>query len=290
LMLERNVAWSPGGLKIAFDARPIGGGGESIYVMNPDGSGRTSLTDGTTPDSDQTWSPDGRRIAFVRHLIGTDDEGDPTLLPADIYVMNSDGSSQVRLSSLPGDDLDPAWSPDGTKIAFYRSDGDLEVYVMNANGRAPSRLTDNSVNDLGPEWSPDGTRIVFQTNRDGNYEIYAMNADGSTPINLTRDPAGDAAPAWSPDGQKIAFASSRSGNDEVYVMNADGTGSTNLSAAPEPDERPDWQPIPLAPRRSDYKNASKFCKAEREFLGADAFDRKYGGSGSSLGKCVSAGT
>jgi Tol biopolymer transport system component len=94
--------------------------------------------------------------------------------------------------------LSPAWSPDGSKIAFDSSRDDPygEIYVMNVDGSNPTRLTSNSGYDINAAWSPDSSEIAFQTDRDGNFEIYVMNADGSKQANLTRNPASDGDPAW----------------------------------------------------------------------------------------------
>jgi hypothetical protein len=115
-----------------------------------------------------------------------------------IYVMNADGTGQTRLTNNAASDLYPAWSPDGTKIAFSRG---FEIYVMNADGTGPTRLTHNTAHDDLPAWSPDGTKIAFGSDRDGinlNYEIYVMNADGTGPTRLTNNPAHDHWPAWRP--------------------------------------------------------------------------------------------
>ena len=88
-------------------------------------------------------------------------------LESDIFVIDEDGSGQTRLTSAPGDDSEPAWSPDGTRVAF-RSRRDHfrgEIYVMNAGGSNQVRLTENSHFDRLPSWSPDGTKILFQQTR-----------------------------------------------------------------------------------------------------------------------------
>jgi Tol biopolymer transport system component len=163
----------------------------------------------------------------------------------EIYTVNADGSSPTRLTNVAGDDLAPAWSPDGTKIAFAsaRDGGGYEIYTMNADGSGQTRLTNNgAVDDAQPSWSPDGTQIAFTTNRDGNFEIYKMNADGTSPVRLTNNAANDSWSSWSPDGTKIAFESNRTGNFEVFTMNADGTSQINRTNNAAIDEYPDWFP------------------------------------------------
>ena len=167
-----------------------------------------------------------------------------------IYRMNPDGSAQAR---LPFDafncyDTTPAWSPDGSRIAF-ESKRDFgygrEVYVMNADGSNQIRLTNNSANDSNPDWSPDGSRIAFNSNRDGDDEIYVMNADGTGLMQLTDNTASDNTPDWSPDGTRIVFESTRdpeSIHAEIYVMNADGTGQIRLTENDFADSRSVWSP------------------------------------------------
>jgi len=155
--------------------------------------------------------------------------------------MNANGSGQTRLTVNPGfDNRDPAWSPDGQRIAFTSArDGNSEIYVMKADGSAQTRLTTDPARDFSAAWSPDGTRIAFASARTGAHDVYVMNADGSGQTRLTTDPASDFNPAWSPDGAKIAYESTTTfgdGGGEVLLMNADGSGRTNLTNNPE--ERP----------------------------------------------------
>ena len=162
----------------------------------------------------------------------------------EVLVMNADGSGQTNLTNNAAADSAPAWSSDGTQIAFTsnRDAGNFDIYKMNADGSGQTRLTTDGSEDAFPAWSPDGTRIAFRSVRDGNQEIYVMFANGSLQTRLTFNTASDAFPNWSPDGTQIAFSSERDGNSEIYVMNANGSGQTRLTFDAAGDAFPDWSP------------------------------------------------
>jgi TolB protein len=163
-----------------------------------------------------------------------------------IFTINPDGTGPTRLTDLPTSQFHPAWSPDGTRIAFdARSAGgrSFHIYVMNADGSGLERLTDGPGWNYLPAWSPDGTRIAFVSNRDRNDEIYVMNADGSGQMRLTDDADEDLSPAWSPDGTRIAFQTNRDSNNEIYVIAPDGTNQMMLTDSKASfDGDPAWSP------------------------------------------------
>ena len=129
----------------------------------------------------------------------------------------------------------PAWSPDGRKLAF--SDG--ELFVMNADGSSVVQLTNNVGFRGQPAWSPDGSTIAFDCEvESGNTDICANNADGTGFRRLTLDPGRDSGAAFSPDGLEIAFAVTGDGsNSQIAIMNFDGTGVTFVGAS---GSQPAW--------------------------------------------------
>jgi Tol biopolymer transport system component len=161
------LVWSPDGRTI-YSGR---------YLVSTDGSGSRWLS--YIPLT-AVWSPDGRRIAFARPRGRT--EPGPCCYSAhsDIYVMDADGSGTRKLTHNALQNAEPAWSPDGRKIAFRSTrNGNRDIYVMNADGSGKRNLTRNAAWDSRPSWSPDGQKIAFVSNRDGRLEAHVMNADGS---------------------------------------------------------------------------------------------------------------
>ena len=193
-------------------------------------TGALALSLGAAAPADGAFSGSNGKIAYASY--------DSTSY--DIWLMNADGSSRTSLTSSTDHEDSPAFSPDGSKIAYVRGElTDLDdVWIMNADGTGQTNLTPSPGQDGAPVWSPDGNKIAFASARDGDWEIYVMNADGSGQRNLTRHPGNDTEPSWSPDSSEIAFESSRDGNSEVFAMNADGSDQTNLTRSPGRDLDP----------------------------------------------------
>jgi TolB protein len=214
-------------------------GDPEIYLRAPDGTVQR-LTDNEVGDYGAVWSPDGEQLAFVRG--GTEAGGDG------IWVMDADGGDQRQLTDpgvsedgVPAFDMAPAWSPDGSRIAFAstRDGAEPEIYVMDADGSDQVRLTSTApyVTDHAPTFSPDGRYIAFSSSRvgDSNHEIYRMRADGSDVRRLTRTADGidDSAPEYSPDGSRILFSSTRGGAaHDLYTMKANGGKVRPLAGEP----------------------------------------------------------
>ncbi len=170
-------------------------------------------------------------------------------LPSRIHVINVDGSGDTPISNSGGNDTNPAWSPDGTRIAFstpYKTG--IGIAVMNADGSGIQVLTtEDSPLNYAPAWSPDGSRIVFVYSSGDGIDI--INADGSGRQRLVTRIAGESYGhlSWSPDGSRIAFESTRPRDnghvrEEIWVMNADGSNFVRLTTNEVEDHHPDWSP------------------------------------------------
>lgn len=133
-------------------------------------------------------------------------------------------ASLQNLTNHPADDQMPAWSPDGTRIAFVssRDDGAGDIFVMDSDGGNPVNVTGNGAWDVHPSWSPDGRRIGFQSDRAGHFNIFSMDARGRNILQLTDHAAADTGPAWSPDGEWVAFSSRRDGHPNIFMLTEDG--------------------------------------------------------------------
>ena len=212
--------------KIAFSSDRDGN--TEIYVMNPDGTNATRLTNNPAIDDFPDISPEGSKITFESDRSGS----------FEIYIMNADGSGQTRLT-FSGSNTNPSFSPDGTKIVFISTrTGGRGVWMINSDGTSETQLATFTDTDGGrPHFSPDGTQIVFDWGVLGPFgprrQIFIMNANGSSLTNITNEPSvDDYDPAYSPDGTKIVFSSDGPAGISpfnLWTMSPDGTNRVNLT-------------------------------------------------------------
>ena len=153
-----------------------------------------------------------------------------------------------RITTQPGEDCDPALSPDGLQVAFTsRRNGYWDLYILTlANGKV-QRVTDTPEYEGSPSWSPDGQWLAYEAYRNDNLDVYLQSLAnlGEAPIQLTDDPGPDHSPAWSPEGRTIAFVSARSGEDEIWTAALDRIDDrfANLSQSAQTTEsQPAWSP------------------------------------------------
>ena len=169
-----------------------------------------------------------------------------------IYGTGADGGNGERLTDAKGDSstprglffqTDPAWSPDGSTIAFASTRaGSFDLYAMNADGSGTRRLTSTKDEDRQPTWSPDGERIAFTRGAVG--QIFVTAADGSGARRLTGEQVDEKEPAWSPDGRWIAYSRRQPGTSirELWLVRPDGTQRHRLTKLGGVAEAPAWSP------------------------------------------------
>jgi hypothetical protein len=139
----------------------------------------------------------------------------------------------------------PAWSPDGTQLAYASGrPGELDIYLQPAGKpTAAVDITPNSPgDDVEPAWSPDGSTIAFASKRAGSFDLYAADAKGESLRRLTSDPGRERWPDWAPDGSAIVYSANAAGNDQLFELPAAGGAPVRVTTSDGNDQHPVWSP------------------------------------------------
>lgn len=208
-----------------------------IFSARRDGSNLRQLTKTNGYDAEASYSPDGSKIVFCSlraayplEKLSAEDrkryETDPAYF-GDIYIMDADGSNQRRLTSAPGYDGGPFFSPDGQRIIWRRFDKSgviADVYTMKLDGSDERRLTDFKTMSWAPYFHPSGPYVIFTSNKLGfsNFELYLVDAAGEhEPVRVTFTDGFDGLPVFSPDGKQLCWTSNRTadGKAQLFLTN-----------------------------------------------------------------------
>lgn len=232
---DSSPIWSPDSTRIVF------GRDADVWVMDPDGSNQTNLSQGAgTSNSPLGWSPDGMKILFTSNRDGDND----------LWAMYADGSQAYQIMNTPDHEIFGAWSPDGETIAFSRTDGGFaDIWLIDSDGTNERRLTTTpGIDTMAPAWSPDGTKLAYVAGTHPNYQIWIMGSDGSNPAPLASAPGtGNYNPQWAPDGSRIGFMSDRDGDMELWMVNPDGTNVMRLTDNHSNDRNLSWESVNRMP-------------------------------------------
>ena len=205
----------------------------SLIVSDQDGENDYTIMESKDPIMSPAWSPDSRQLAYVSF------EGNKS----SIFVQTLRTGNRFQVSSKPGINGAPSFSPDGKKLAVTLGgvDGNLDIYVLDINSRRTTRLTTSRAIDTEGSWSPDGDYVYFTSDRSGGPQVYRVSANGGTPERVTYEGSYNARPRLSPDGKRLAMVHNDRGNYRIAVMNLERKDLLVLSTGRQ-DESPSFAP------------------------------------------------
>ena len=223
------------GTRVAYITAKQQGEGRlySLVVSDQDGFNEHTIMESTDPIMSPAWSPDSRQLAYVSF------EGNQS----SIWVQTLRTGNRFRVSSKPGINGAPSFSPDGRKLVVTLGgvDGNLDIYVIDVNTRQATRLTTHRAIDTEGTWSPDGDYIYFTSDRSGGPQVYRIRATGGSPERVTFEGSYNARPRLSPDGNRLAMVHNDRGNFRIAVMDLKRKDLLVLSTGRQ-DESPSFAP------------------------------------------------
>ncbi|WP_031225820.1 MULTISPECIES: Tol-Pal system beta propeller repeat protein TolB [Alcanivorax] len=204
-----------------------------LQYADADGHRVTTILRSKEPIMSPTWSPDGRKVAYVSF----ENQGLPS-----IYVHELATTQREKVSSFKGINGAPDWSPDGQKLALTLSrDGNPEIYMLDLNTKALTRLTQHYGIDTEPRWLPDGKSLVFTSSRSGGPQIYKLNINDKSVRRVSFQGAYNARSDVTPDGRYLVYVHRRNGSFNVGVQDLQ-RGTFNIVTRTDMDESPSVAP------------------------------------------------
>jgi Tol biopolymer transport system component len=173
-------------------------------------------------NSNPRFSPDGKRIAYHVTRVGT---------PADIYVMNADGTNQTQLTTSPGFDERPSWFPDSEQIAFLSTrNGHDEMWALSLKSGNERKLFALNQDITFPQLSPDGKHVLFNSKKSGTTNLWIVPVEGGEPKQLTFDKEASGFACWSPDSKYIACETKRGDDNFLGIIPSTGGELVQLNS------------------------------------------------------------
>ncbi len=204
----------------------------SLRLADADGANVEIMLESSEPLLSPSWSPDGRRIAYVSF------EGKNSA----IYVQDVVSGRRQKVAGYPGINSAPAFSPDGRQLAMTLSkDGNTEIYIMNLASKQLRRMTRHSAIDTEPTWSPDGRKLAFTSDRSGGPQIYEIDINGGAPRRLSFQGSYNTRADYSPDGRYISLVHGEDGAYRVGLLDTQN-GYIELLTTARLDESPSFAP------------------------------------------------
>ncbi|MCB1859848.1 MAG: Tol-Pal system beta propeller repeat protein TolB [Gammaproteobacteria bacterium] len=204
----------------------------ALKIADADGYNAQTIVNSADPLMSPSWSPDGRKLAYVSF-----ERGKPA-----IYVQEVFTGVRYKVAAYPGINGAPAWSPDGRRLALTLSkDGNPDIYVLDLNTKVLQRLTDHYAIDTEPAWSPDGRAIAFTSDRGGKPQIYEVQSTGGRVRRLTFEGTYNARASYSPDGKSLALVTRVGADYRIGLLNFN-TGSLSILSRGHLDESPSFAP------------------------------------------------